>query len=907
MSQPSDGRNAAEQQVASHLAHARTLPAAERAAWLTQLTSTNAGVAELVRALLAADTATPEALTTLRPGAAQAFFPGPASEPAAAPGLSEGAVIGGYRLIREIGFGGMSSVWLAQRCDGNLQREVALKLPMVGPARMHLAERFQRERDILAALTHPNIARLYDAGVSNSGQPYLAMEYVPGTTLVAHCEAQRATIRERLQLFLQVLDAVQFAHAQLIVHRDLKPSNILVTPGGRVVLLDFGIAKLLSEDAPEHTALTHLAGRPFTPDYASPEQITGLPLSTATDIYSLGVLLYELLTGVHPYGPRKTSLAQIQQAILTQDPPRPSQVPLTETIAELRRSTSRKLASALTGDVDTVVLKALKKDPTERYNSVNAFAQDIRNHLQSLPVSARPDSRLYRLNRFVARHRIPVAAASVALLAIVGGALLAFSQMQVAAAERDRALSLASRNFAVTEFVFTLLTEAAESKEPVTISAMLERGAKLVRADTGASATDRAAVLAMIATQHNSVGDDSRTLPLLEEALAMLQDTEDTGLRSQLRCAYAMHLADHGKPAQGIAMIEQELTTLEADAENQAYCWLYRASIAQASNDAAAGLQYSQQALASFRAAPRTTAMDGGLFLSNLAASLSMNGRYAEADRYYREALQSYVTLARARSPNTLSIRNNWAVATSNAGVPRRSLELYEETLRIAAERDPGGPPPGYVLVNRARALSQLGRFGDATRAYEEALSLNTQQNNPLGKAFCLLGLAFIAIEQADPSSATLQLARAAEVLRDMPPGVPAWGIHTLLSGRLAVLNGQPDAAQRVFDAMLAGKPSDASSVDTLLGKAEAELLANDPAAAAAHARRALQTAQRMQGGLPYSNRTGLTWLMLGRAAQRLEDAELTREAFESAVLHLANTVDPDHPALVRARAALQG
>lgn len=272
-----------------------------------------------------------------------------------------------------------------------------------------------------------------------------------------------------------------------------------------------------------------------------------------------------------------------------------------------------------------------------------------------------------------------------------------------------------------------------------------------------------------------------------------------------------------------------------------------------------------------------------------------------------RGALQSYASLGRARSPNTLSIRNNWAVATSNAGVPRRSLELYDETLRIAAERDPDSPPPGYVLVNRARTLSQLGRYREAVQVYDQALQLNVQQNNPLGAAFCLLGLAFIAIEQADIPSATQQLARTAEVLRDMPPGAPAWGIHTLLSGRLALLEGRPDEAQRAFDAVLAGKPSDSNSVDTLLGKAEAALLANDAAAAAAPARRALEIAQRMQGGLPYSNRTGHAWLMLGRVAQRLADAELTRQAFEAAVLHLTNTVDADHPALLRARNGLAG
>ncbi len=899
MTQPPNGRSEpAAQHVAPYLEQALALPPGERDSWLTHLTSTQPAIAQLVQALLAEGSAThPEAQTELRM----------AGGTTASAGLATGAVVGGYRLIRENGYGGMSSVWLAQRCDGNLQREVALKLPMIGPARMHLAERFRRERDILATLTHPNIARLYDAGISSSGQPFLAMEYVEGKTLVSHCESERLTLRERLHVFLQVLEAVQFAHAQLVVHRDLKPSNILVTTAGRVVLLDFGIAKLLSEDEMEQSSLTQVAGRPFTPDYASPEQITGLPLGTGTDIYSLGVLLYELLTGAHPYGTHKASLAQLQQAILTHDPPRPSQLPLTDATAESRRSTSRKLASALNGDLDTVILKALKKDPSERYVSVNAFAQDILNHLHSVPVSARPDSQWYRFSRFTMRNKLAAAAGSVAIVAIVVGAAIALWQMRIAEAERDRAFELSARSAAITEFMMTLLTEAAASSKPVTMGTLLERGEKLVRADTAAPQEQRALVLTTIATQYNSIGDDSRTIPLLEDALALLENTSDRGLRSQLRCDYAMQIAGQGRLEEGLRTIEQELAALGSDdPENESYCLLYRAFIAQGENDAANAFRYSTAALQRFRAAPRTTTIDTGLFLSVVAFAHSMNGRFAEADRFYRDALQAYTRVGRGRGPNTLSIRNNWAVMNSNAGVPGRALELYDETLSIAIERDPDAAPPAFVITNRARTLAVLGRYRESIQDYEKALQVLESQKNPTGEAYALLGLAYTNIELGDAAGAAKSLQQFADRLTPiLPPTTPPWTIYTLLRAKLAVLSGRAAEARPLFEKALAGKPSDTNVVNALLGQAEVDLFESPPAAALQKARQALAIAERMQGGVPYSNRTGVVWLMLGRAAQQAGDATLSSKAFESAVLHLTNTVDTDHPALVRARAAL--
>jgi eukaryotic-like serine/threonine-protein kinase len=285
-----------------------------------------------------------------------------------------GDAVGPYRLIRELGKGGMGTVWLAERSDGLIQRPVALKLPRGTWRRRTLSKRMGRERHILAALNHPNIARLYDAGLTDEGNPWLALEYVEGRPIDESCESSQAGIDERLRLVLDVASAIAHAHARLIVHRDLKPSNILVTADGDVRLLDFGIARLLEQGQTPESELTQIAGRALTPEYASPEQIKGEPIGVASDVYSLGVVLYELLTGARPYRPRRDSRAALEEAILEDEPARPSDV--------VREPSRRR---QLRGDLDTIVLKAPRKKPEERYETTNEFADDLQRSFRTDP------------------------------------------------------------------------------------------------------------------------------------------------------------------------------------------------------------------------------------------------------------------------------------------------------------------------------------------------------------------------------------------------------------------------------------------------------------------------------------------------------------------------------------------
>jgi serine/threonine protein kinase len=440
---------------------------------------------------------------------------------AAAATLAEGTEIGPYRLIREVGCGGMSAVWLAVRSDGLMQRNIALKLPHVFMRGARLIDRFARECAMLSALTHPNIARLYDAGVSADGQPYLAMEYVEGISLLELCNDQHVGIRERLRLFLQVLAAVQYAHSQLIIHRDLKPSNIMVNAQHQVRLLDFGIAKLMQGGETRETELTLFGGRALTPDYASPEQIAGQSLGTGSDVYSLGVVLYELLTGQRPYRLRRDSRGALEDAILDSDAPH-----LTQSIvsghAELCSMSHADLQARLRGDLDSIVLKALKKSPAERYGAANAFAQDLERYLRQETVFARPDTARYRAGKFLRRNRLMVGGTAAIVLTLLAG--IAAALWQASAARREAQRAEAVQNFLLDIF----RTNSADQPDPLkgrqtTAEQLLNVGAERVGVSLKDTPQAQEKVLDTLADMYYELGLEDKASDMHRQRIAVLK------------------------------------------------------------------------------------------------------------------------------------------------------------------------------------------------------------------------------------------------------------------------------------------------------------------------------------------------------------------------------------------------
>lgn len=445
------------------------LPIDERGRWLDSLAQRHAHF----RSALARVVAHAAALD------GSDFLSAPQVDGEALSGLRAGERVGPYVLERELGSGGMGVVWLATRSDGNLKRRIALKLPHAHLLTPTLRQRFERERDILASLSHPHIARLFDAGFGEDQQPYLALEYVEGAPITEYCDREKLTIRQRLQLFLEVLEAVQYAHSRLVIHRDVKPSNILVTPDRKGILVDFGIAKLIVDGEAKETELTQQAGRALTPDYASPEQILGQTVSTASDVYSLAVVMYELLCGSKPYRMKRASPAALEEAILGIDPMRPSQSPISTANAAVRGTSARDLARSLAGDLDTIVLKGLKKAPADRYATVDAFEQDIRRYLGGQPVLAQPDSAWYRTGKFIRRNRLPVALAAALALVVCGGLGVALWGLHSARTQAERAE--AAKSFLLK--VFSTGNPSKTDGQNITAREILERGSKQIDAE----------------------------------------------------------------------------------------------------------------------------------------------------------------------------------------------------------------------------------------------------------------------------------------------------------------------------------------------------------------------------------------------------------------------------------------
>jgi serine/threonine-protein kinase len=778
---------------------------------------------------------------------------------------------------------------------------------LLGPGGL---ERFRREGRALGRLTHPHIARLLDAGVTQTGQPYLVLDYIEGETINHWCERHALDVTARVRVFLDVLGAVAHAHSKLILHRDLKPSNILVTAEGQVKLVDFGIAKLLDDgiDAAPNPGLTQLAGHAFTPEYAAPEQIQGGEVTSATDVYALGVLLYVLLTGRHPtvVDENTTPLDRLR-AIVDTDPARPSDAPRPDKSTEARSgAASPSRARALRGDLDNIVLKALKKSPAERYPTVEAFAADLRRYLNHEPVSARPDSLSYRTARFVVRNKLAVAASAIVLLTIVAAAGFSIQQAIEATRQRDRALSLAARNAAVVDFVTSMLTEVAPADQPVRVADLIERSQSILIGEESIP-EHRAAILHMLSAYYLSSGKPAQAEGLLKRSLELTATTTDVALRSVLLCESAYAASLLGRPDEAQTLIEQGLASSRSDPMTGVQCLRDRAYIAQNTFDPQAALDYAMQAQARLRESPIPKPDVEAQLLADIAAAHYLAGRNAAAERYYAEALDKLTRLGRGESPSVFFLRNNWGIASFASGDTHRALEQYDEALRIAVERSIGGEPPPYLLLNRAFALATLARYPEALEAYQAAIDSAARAGNAGVRIGSLASRANMYVTMGDVARAELELAAIApEVGKTIPPdSVPAKSIK---QGQARI-----DAARGRFREAIAGlseiveffegrQMAVAPLVRVVNFRADVFLREGNTQAAMTDARRALEVARALQGDKPYSSLTGQSLLLMARVHETRGEGANARSVASQAATQLVETLGVEHPDTRRAQ-----
>jgi eukaryotic-like serine/threonine-protein kinase len=523
-------------QLDALLSEALTLSEPERERWLSELPEEDRPLAASLREMLSRSLSTgflrdPVSAEVLAAAGEQAL-----EQP--------GARIGPYRLLRGLGVGGMGQVWLAERVDGTPRRQVALKLPRTSWA-PGMAERLKQERDALAALEHPSIARLYDAGTTEEGRPYIAMEYVDGVPIDAYARAHGLSLRQRLALFLQVAGAVSHAHAHLVVHRDLKASNILVSETQGVRLLDFGAAKLLQEEGPGDSELTREMGPALSPDYASPEQIRGERVSVATDVYSLGVVLYELVTGQRPYRLSRESWAALVESVGRLEVP----------AASSRVRDDARLARALRGDLDAVLAKALRRAATERYGSVQAFADDVTRFLSGEPVRAKQQTVGERVWKFARRNSLAVGTAAGVTLLVGGAAGVALWQAKVARGEARRAER-------VRQFIASILTSATPRTGVggvVTASDLLTAAADRIEKELSVEPAIAAELGFLVAQSFDNLGEDSKEEPVLRAAVARAEASFGRShlLTLQAKALLAEVLALHDVP--GSLALSEEL------------------------------------------------------------------------------------------------------------------------------------------------------------------------------------------------------------------------------------------------------------------------------------------------------------------------------------------------------------
>jgi serine/threonine protein kinase/tetratricopeptide (TPR) repeat protein len=891
------------QEISPLLDQALALSESEREAWLQSLTRNKPELVDPVRMLLEEHRAI----------VAERFLEISPAPPAGGDFLQYESV-GPYTLISPIGAGGMGKVWLAERSDGRFERRVAIKFLQFSVATRAGAERFKREGRILGSLAHPNIAELIDAGVMPDGQPYMVLEYVEGEPIDQYCEAHALDTNARIRLYLDVLKALGHAHANLIVHRDIKPSNVLVTAQGQVKLLDFGIAKLLAPGSEAaQSMLTVDGGAALTPYFAAPEQITGGAITTATDIYAAGVLLYLLLTGRHPLGQASQSTADLVKSIVDIEPPRPSEAVLSKVngdfpsieTAKSERSKAQ-IHRQLRGDLDTIVMRALKKSPGERYGSISAFADDLSRYLSHEPISARPDTVAYRAAKFVRRNRTVVALASLAIVGIIGGFIGTLIQTRTARRERDFANRQLKRAIALNDFNAFLLTDAAPVGKPFTVAELMDR-AQIALAREHRELDNRAELMAVIGEQYSLQEENDKARKLLEQAYRLSRGSSDPSVRSFASCSLAGVLTRDDELPRAQALVSaalKELPQLPQFAQDRIECLRRASEVAQESGNEREGVALLQEAEQIASQSPFTSGW------AQLVTSLDLGEAYRMAGENYKASLQFEktnslaVSQGRDQSQTAAVLYNDWALALEKLGHPLDAEKLFRRSIALRRSDQTDGTVPPVTLNNYAITLLSMGRLKEAAAYSEECYKYASQSRDQFAIYRSLYMRAVIYIDQGDTRRAQTMLDQLRSDLQNyFPPGDMWFGLLASAQSLVAARKGDyPNAlasADRavsiVEESIRAGGEGSDQLPTVLLRRSTVELNSSNPKAAAADASRALALLQAAVPSGSYSSHIGEAYVQLGKSLQAEGNSRQSRAAFASGAEHFQNTLGPDH------------